>query len=391
MKTQLLLLGLFFATISGLYAQAGATVYAKNSDISDNLDLRAVSSIFGESRDLEDFEYRLNEPKYQISNLDLNYDNQVDYLRVIETVEDRTHVIIIQAVLDRDVYQDVATIEVERNNYNNVNIQVVGNDYLYGPNYIYEPVYVTTPVIYASFWVNHYRPYYSVWNWNYYPSFYIAWRPFPVYRYRSHVNICINVHNTYNYVNVRRSNIAVGVYSTRRSNGYERLHPNNSFINRNMNVHNRYELEQRRSVTVGNRRNDNSNHYSNPTNSKNYADNRINRGYNTRPNNSNASQSRNTEFSRKNNSDRNAVASQPNQNNNTYKTEDRRNNDARQKEATNYNASRTNSNSTVNTSRNTQTPSARQETQRSSSNRTVSNTTQNREKQPSTNTTNRRG
>jgi hypothetical protein len=37
----------------------------------------------------------------------------VDYLRVIETVNNRTHVVIIQSVLDRDVYQDVA-IEIEK-------------------------------------------------------------------------------------------------------------------------------------------------------------------------------------------------------------------------------------------------------------------------------------
>jgi cystathionine beta-lyase family protein involved in aluminum resistance len=48
----------------------------------------------------------LNDPELQISNLDLNNDNEVDYLRVIETVENRTHVIIIQSILDNDVYQD---------------------------------------------------------------------------------------------------------------------------------------------------------------------------------------------------------------------------------------------------------------------------------------------
>jgi hypothetical protein len=62
-----------------------------NSEISDNLDLRAVASIFGDSRNLQDFERRLND-ELQISNLDLNNDNEVDYLRVIETVENRTHV-----------------------------------------------------------------------------------------------------------------------------------------------------------------------------------------------------------------------------------------------------------------------------------------------------------
>jgi cystathionine beta-lyase family protein involved in aluminum resistance len=58
---------------------------------------------FGDSRNLQDFERRLNDPELQISNLDLNNDNEVDYLRVIETVENRTHVIIIQSILDNDV------------------------------------------------------------------------------------------------------------------------------------------------------------------------------------------------------------------------------------------------------------------------------------------------
>jgi hypothetical protein len=84
-----------------------------NNEISDNLDLRAAD-IFGDSRNLREFERQLNDPELQISNLDLNNDNEVDYLRVIETVDNRTHVVIIQSVLDREVYQDVATIEIEK-------------------------------------------------------------------------------------------------------------------------------------------------------------------------------------------------------------------------------------------------------------------------------------
>ncbi|WDF62271.1 hypothetical protein [Flavobacterium sp. KACC 22763] len=246
MKAKILLLALFALGISSCQAQAGATVYAKNSDISDNLDLRAVASMFGESANLQDFERRLNDPKYQISNLDLNGDDEVDYLRVIESVENRTHVVIIQAVLDRDVYQDVATIDVERDNYNKVSVQIVGNSYLYGANYIYEPVYSVVPVIYTSFWVTNYRPYYSTWYWGYYPTYYSAWRPYPVYRYRNNINVCINVHNTYNYVNTRRSYRAPAIYETRRTYGYERMRPNYSFAERHANTSNRYELDQRR-------------------------------------------------------------------------------------------------------------------------------------------------
>lgn len=255
MKTKyyIIQITLFLLSI-GLHAQNVTTVTAKHSDISDNLDLRAVASIFGDSRDLQDFEYRLNDPKNQISNLDLNYDRKVDYLRVIEVVESYTHVIILQAVLDRDVYQDVATIEVEKDRHNNVQIQVVGDPYFYGSNYIYEPVYVRRPLIYNVFWASTYRPYYSSYYWNYYPSFYYAWSPYPIYRYRKNIHVHINVHNHYNYVNTRRSNQAVALYSDRRSNGYERMHPDKSFAQRN-NVSNRYELENRRNSTQVSTRN----------------------------------------------------------------------------------------------------------------------------------------
>ena len=260
MKTQILLLTLMsslFAT--QMEGQNRTIVNANNSEISDNLDLRVVASIFGDSNNLQDFERRLNDPKLQISNLDLNNDNEVDYLRVIESVENRTHVVIIQSVIDRDVYQDVATIEVEKDRYNQVQIQVVGNTYMYGQNYIYEPVYYTTPLIYASFWLPNYRPYYSAWSWNYYPSFYYAWNPFPIFRYRNNVNFCLNTYysnNNYNYVNYRSSSFAVNIYNSRRSNGYERQYPNHSFERRNSNISNRYELDQRRNSRNGGSRND---------------------------------------------------------------------------------------------------------------------------------------
>lgn len=253
MKTKIFTLALFaFLFANETQAQDVTTVNAKNSDISDNLDLRAVASIFGDSENLEDFERRLNDPKNQISNLDLNNDRQVDYLRVIESVERNTHLIILQAVLERDVFQDVATIEVERGSNNSVQVQVVGDVYMYGSNYIYEPVYVTRPVIFGVFWGASYRPYYSPYYWNYYPGYYYGWAPYPVYRYRNNVHVHIHQYNTYNYVNVRRSDRAVAMHSTRRSNGYERQHPNESFTRRNSNVANRYELDKTRNTGTRN-------------------------------------------------------------------------------------------------------------------------------------------
>ena len=90
------------------------TVQAESQDISYNLDLRAVANLFADSRDLEEFEMRLNDFESGINNLDMNQDGQVDYLRVIETSKRNSHLVVIQAILDRDVFQDVATIVVEK-------------------------------------------------------------------------------------------------------------------------------------------------------------------------------------------------------------------------------------------------------------------------------------
>ncbi|MFH6994379.1 hypothetical protein [Flavobacterium sp. FlaQc-48] len=347
MKTKLLLIAFAAVVFGSCSVQSQTTVYAKNSDISDNLDLRAVASMFGESSNLQDFERRLNDPKYQISNLDLNGDDEVDYLRVIESVENRTHVVIIQAVLDRDVYQDVATIDIERDNYNKVSVQVVGNSYLYGANYIYEPVYSVVPVIYSSFWVTNYRPYYSTWGWNYYPTYYTAWNPYPVYRYRNNINVCINVNNHYNYVSTRRSYRAPVLYESRRTYGYESRRPDYSFAQRHSNVSNRYDLDQRRIASRDAGRTSNTYNINrqnsgrvstneNRTPDRNYSENRTNpnRDYNT---------NRTTATSR----DNSATVNNPVRVDNTPRTENRR--DYGQNNA---NVSRGNSQGNMNTNRN---------------------------------------
>ena len=244
-----------FATVIGslllalpTFAQDKTTVTANSTDISDNLDLKAVASIFGDASNLEDFERRLNDPKSQITNLDLNNDNLVDYLRVVESVEGSSHIIVIQAVLEKDVYQDVATVEVQKDSNNKVQVQVVGDVYMYGDNYIYEPIYVHTPVIYTTFWVNYYRPYCSSWYWNYYPSYYHCWNPFPIFRYRNHISVHINFGHTYNYVSYRRCHTDYYAYYGRRCNGYERSHPNYSFAHRNRGYSNRYEMDNHREI-----------------------------------------------------------------------------------------------------------------------------------------------
>jgi len=236
------------------FGQQKTTVTANSIDISDNLDLRAVATLFGESSDLEDFERRLNDPEIKISNLDLNQDNQVDYLRVIEILENNQHLIVIQAVLGQDLFQDIASLEIEKEaRTQRVQVQVVGNEYFYGANYVYEPVFITRPIIFNYFWRPHYVAYYSPWYWGYYPTYYYGWNPYPIYVYRNHVGLYVNVNNYCHYrPNYRsyyyhRSNH----YRNNRYNAYERQHPNRSFSTRNQGYTNRSELNTGRNVTSG--------------------------------------------------------------------------------------------------------------------------------------------
>lgn len=285
MKTKIILSTLMSLLFASSFAQDRTTVNAMSSDISDNLDLRAVASIFGESKDLTDFEQRLNDPKAHISNLDLNNDNQVDYLRVIESSEKNTHLIVIQAVLGENKFQDVATVEVQKDPNNQVHVQVVGDVYMYGKNYIYEPEYTYVPVIYNWFWSPLYRPYYSSWYWGYYPSYYYAWNPFPLFRYRYNIGFYIDFNNHYNYVNYRRCEVAYNHYYGRRGNCYERAYPNRSFEYRNAGYGNRYELDQtrpRHDVAYNQSGTSSPRNFDNPRG--NYSDSPRNNGSNPREN-----------------------------------------------------------------------------------------------------------
>lgn len=177
MKTRMFLLsiGLLLSTL-WVRADETVTVTATSTDISENLDLKTVATLFGQAKDLEQFEQMLNNPDSAFSNLDLNGDGQVDYLRVIETADGSRHLVVIQAVLAKDVYQDVASIYVEKDpDTQSVTVQVIGDEYIYGTNYIIEPVYVYRPYIYDWFWGPDWVCWYSPYYWDYWPGW---WHPY---------------------------------------------------------------------------------------------------------------------------------------------------------------------------------------------------------------------
>jgi len=254
MKAKLIsmMIGLILVANTQISAQKRVTVEAVNEDISYYLDLKAVAYIFGESSNLEDFEYKLNDNDNNISNLDLNGDGYIDYLRVIEVSENKVHLVVIQAILDKDVFQDVATIVVGRNSFNRMNIQVVGDPYIYGSNYIIEPYYYRTPSIVSWFWSPYYTRWYSPFYWGHYPRYYSYRRPLQINIYLSHVSNRINNNrNHYRYADNYRYNDYNHLQRSISRNDYSRRNPEKEFNRRNNDYRNKQDLHSSRERISG--------------------------------------------------------------------------------------------------------------------------------------------
>jgi hypothetical protein len=182
----------------------------------DNLNLYAVMQLFQESETLEAFERNLNDENSHINNLDLNGDNYVDYITVSDYEDGNVHNIVLRAALDGDEYQDVAVFTVEKFRDGSVQIQLIGDEALYGRNYIVEPNYAETPnpgyrgrtvyrnnvtVVTTTYYEVAawpvirfiFNPFYvcwrSSWYWGYYPVYWRPWRPwYWHYYYGYHYN-----------------------------------------------------------------------------------------------------------------------------------------------------------------------------------------------------------
>ena len=218
-------------------ARADQTVTgtATNADISEDLDLKTVATLFGQAKDLEQFEQMLNNPDSAFSNLDLNGDGNVDYLRVIETADQNRHLVVIQAVLAKDIYQDVASIFVEKDpESESVTVQVIGDEYIYGADYIIEPVYIYHPMIYDWFWGPSWVCWHSPFYWDYWPTW---WHPYHciahhlywdhIYWHHHYHPICTyrTGHHYHPHYAPMRERVSRTDYATR--------HPERSFATRN--------------------------------------------------------------------------------------------------------------------------------------------------------------
>ncbi len=213
------------------------------------LDLRAVAAAFAQSRSIMEFERLLNSGTHMLTNLDLNRDGYVDYIRVIETMNGYNHVIVLQAVLAINVFQNVATLVVNCQP-GATYVQVIGDPFIYGANYIIEPVFVRTPVIYTTWYGARYTVWTSPYYWDHFPNYYGC--PAVVYHghytayvdtYLSGHGYCNEVHYTTTYRNPSYSTMT----ETVNRNDYGVRHVDQSFSSRH-NERSARDLETTRDI-----------------------------------------------------------------------------------------------------------------------------------------------
>ena len=168
----------------------------------DNLNLNGVLNIFQNSPTLETFEKNLNAKNSQVNNLDLNGDGRTDYIHVIDNMNGSAHAIVLQVDVNETETQDVAVIEVEKDVNNQVHVQIVGDEALYGKDYIVEPNQsspnpgygrnATENATYYSpdswaiigyMFAPRYIMYNSPYHWGYYPHYWRPWSPLSYHDY----------------------------------------------------------------------------------------------------------------------------------------------------------------------------------------------------------------
>lgn len=213
----------------------------------DNFSLHGALEMFQKSKSPEEFEKLINTKEKNVNNLDLNKDGKIDYVRVVDRSEKKSHVFILQVPVSQKENQDIALITLEKTGDTSAVIQIVGDKDIYGKEIVLEPgnsqkdlagayennlstrgpsvdfTIITDYLIVVNVWywpcVSYvYSPVYtswvSPWYWGYYPTWWVSWRPVSWYTWYP---ACAVYHNNYVVAGNYRVTGYYNIYSPYRS------------------------------------------------------------------------------------------------------------------------------------------------------------------------------
>jgi len=167
----------------------------------ENFSLEGALTMLKKASSIEEFEQFINDEKNDINNLDLNQDENTDYITVEDVIEKDNHVLVLTALLGENEKQDIATIVIEKTGNEEAQLQIFGDEDLFDENTIAEPFeanekmdsekgpampeIITTRVV-VNVWgwpsvrfvfAPGYRAWISPVRWAVYPRWWKPWRP----------------------------------------------------------------------------------------------------------------------------------------------------------------------------------------------------------------------
>jgi hypothetical protein len=139
---------------------------------SEGLDLKAVGELLKKAKTASDLEKLINSPEQGVNNLDLDGDGKADYISVTEYGSDRAKGFSLTTQPASGEIQEVATIEVEKTSDDEGNMQIRGNEQVYGQNHYYHSHFGFTDFLIMSYLFSPHRYWASPYSYGHYPNNY---------------------------------------------------------------------------------------------------------------------------------------------------------------------------------------------------------------------------
>jgi len=138
----------------------------------EGLDLKAVGALLKKAETAEELETLLNSPAQGVNNLDLNADGKVDYINVTEYGTEKVKGFSLSTEPASGEVQELATIEVEKVSDNKAQMQIQGNEQVYGRNHYHHSSFGLTDMLIIGYLFRPHGFYGSPYGYGRYPGGY---------------------------------------------------------------------------------------------------------------------------------------------------------------------------------------------------------------------------
>jgi hypothetical protein len=155
-----------------------------NSDLSKGLDLTALGELMKKTKDAKTLEEELNK-EGSINNVDLDGDGKVDYLKVTEYGSGNERGLSITDEVKKGETQEIATVQINKTNEQQGEVNVQGNQDIYGQQANYHSSFTFTDFLIMSYLFSPHPYYMSPWGFGYYPGYYRPMYVMPYGAYHS--------------------------------------------------------------------------------------------------------------------------------------------------------------------------------------------------------------